>query len=80
MIGKTQTECQLDYDMLCNLLLSLGSQLSQNKLVPPCQQLNFVGVLFNPIQDWHFDNPIQDAEELHTWHKYNTDQVLSKTL
>ena len=49
VIGKTEAECQLAYDTLCSLLTDLGFQLSTNKLVPPCQQLIFLGVLFDTV-------------------------------
>ena len=49
VIGRTEEECQLAYDTLCTLLISLGFQLSTSKLVPPCQQLVFLGVLLNTI-------------------------------
>ena len=35
--------------MLCSLLTALGFQLSLNKLVAPCQQLIFLGVLLDTI-------------------------------
>ena len=49
MVGKSQAECQKGYDTLCDLLLLLGFQLSHNKLVPPCQELSFLGILFNTV-------------------------------
>lgn len=47
VIGKTQAECQQAYDILCSLLLDLGFELSSKKLVPPCQELVFLGILIN---------------------------------
>ena len=49
VVAETKEECQEAYDTLCSLLLTLGFQLSNNKLVPPCQQLIFLGVLFNTL-------------------------------
>ena len=49
VIGKTQLECQQAYDALCSLLLDLGFELSPQKLVPPCQSLVFLGILFDTV-------------------------------
>ena len=49
VIGATEAECQQAYDTLFNLLTDLGFQLSTSKLVPPCQSLIFLGVLFDTV-------------------------------
>ena len=49
VVGATKEECQQGYDTLCDLLVALGFQLSSNKLVPPTQELVFLGVLFNTV-------------------------------
>ncbi|XP_057307364.1 uncharacterized protein LOC130645393 [Hydractinia symbiolongicarpus] len=49
VIGRTQTECYEAYNTLCKLLVGLGFQLSPAKLVPPCQQLTFLGILLDTV-------------------------------
>ena len=49
VIGKSHSECQTAYNVLCELLVSLGFQLSSSKVVPPCQCLTFLGVQFDTI-------------------------------
>ena len=39
VIGKTQQECQNGFNILSELLVSLGFELSPSKLVEPCQSL-----------------------------------------
>ena len=47
VIGKSHSECQAAYNVLCELLVSLGFHLSSSKVVPPCQCLTFLGVQFD---------------------------------
>ena len=49
IIGRTKEECQHAFDTLMQLLLDLGFQISPSKVVPPCQQLVFLGVQFDTI-------------------------------
>ena len=49
VIGRTKEKCQLAFDTLYKLLLSLGFQISLSKLVYPCQQLTFLGVVINTV-------------------------------
>ena len=49
VIGRTKEECQHAFDTLMRLLLDLGFQISPCKVVPPCQQLVFLGVQFDTI-------------------------------
>lgn len=49
VIGLTQLECQRGFDTLCELLVSLGFELSPSKIVPPCQTLVFLGVSFDTV-------------------------------
>ena len=44
VIGRTQHGCQAAFDTLRSLLVSLGFTISPSKLVPPCQNLVFLGV------------------------------------
>ena len=47
VIGNTKQECQNGFDTLCELVVSLGFQLSPSKIVAPCQSLVFLGVSFD---------------------------------
>ena len=49
VIRCTKEECQLAFDTLYKLLLTLGFQISPSKLVYPCQQLTFLGVVINTV-------------------------------
>ena len=49
MTSSTREECQQAFDALFQLLLDLGFQVSPTKLVPPCQQLTFLGVQINTV-------------------------------
>ena len=49
VIERTKEECQLAFDTLYKMLLSLGFQISPSKLVYPCQQLTFLGVVINTV-------------------------------
>ena len=49
VVAPTLAECKLAYDTLCTLLMDLGFELSSNKLVPPCQQLTFLGILIDTV-------------------------------
>ena len=49
IVGRTREECQQAFDTLFQLLLDLGFQVSPTKLVPPCQQLTFLGVQINTV-------------------------------
>ena len=49
IIAPTLAQCQDGYNTLSTLLCDLGFQLSQHKLVPPCQSLVFLGVLIDTV-------------------------------
>ena len=49
VIERTKQECQLAFDTLYKLLLSLGFQISPSKLVYPYQRLTFLGVVINTV-------------------------------
>ena len=49
VIAPTLSECQEAYRTLCDLLCNLGFELSSNKLVPPCQQLIFLGIFIDTV-------------------------------
>ena len=49
IVDRTREECQQASDALFQLLLDLGFQVSPTKLVPPCQQLTFLGVQINTV-------------------------------
>ena len=50
VIGRTREECQVAFDTLYSLLLSLGFTISPSKVVHPCQKLVFLGVEIDTIQ------------------------------
>ena len=49
VIGNSKDEYQAAYDCLAVLLLDLRFQLSETKLVPPTQYINFLGVEINSL-------------------------------
>ena len=49
VIGATKVECQAAYECLLNLLQDLGFQISWHKVVPPTQQLTFLGIKLNSV-------------------------------
>ena len=49
VIGKSHSECQTAYNVLCELLVTLAFHLSSSKVVPPCQCLTFLCVQFDII-------------------------------
>lgn len=49
IIGRNRSECKAAFDALSALLVSLGFQLSPSKVVTPCQELVFLGVLLNSV-------------------------------
>ena len=48
VVGKSLSECQTSFNVLCELLLYLGFQLSP-KLVSRCQCLTFLAVQFDSV-------------------------------
>ena len=49
VVGESEAACQATYDELCSLLQELGFQLSVSKLVPPTQNLVFLGIEFDTV-------------------------------
>lgn len=49
IIGDTYDECKLAFDCLVRLLDSLGFSINWSKVVPPTQQLIFLGVLIDSV-------------------------------
>ena len=49
VIGATKAECQAAYECLLNLFQDLGFQISWHKVVPPTQQLTFLGIELNSV-------------------------------
>ena len=47
IVSPSQEECELAFTTLRELLLDLGFQISPSKVVPPCQQLTFLGIVFD---------------------------------
>ena len=47
VIGSSLAKCQQAYTTLCDLQVDLGFELSHGKLVPPCQQLTFLGIFID---------------------------------
>ena len=45
IVSPPQAECELVFTTLRELLLDLGFQISPSKVVPPCQQLTFLGIV-----------------------------------
>ena len=49
VIGATKAECHAAYECLLNSLQDLGFQISWHKVVPPTQQLTFLGIELNSV-------------------------------
>ena len=47
IVSRTKEECELAFSTLQELLLDLGFVISPSKVVPPCQQLTFLGIFFD---------------------------------
>ena len=47
IVSCTKEKCELAFSTLQELLLDLGFQISPSKVVPPCQQLTFLGIVFD---------------------------------
>ena len=47
IVSQSRAECELAFTTLRELLLDLGFQISPSKVVPPCQQLTFLGIVFD---------------------------------
>ena len=47
VVAPTKAECELAFTTLCTLLTDLGFQISPTKVVPPCQQLTFLGIVID---------------------------------
>ena len=47
IVSPSQEECELAFTTLRELLLDLGFQISPSKVVPPCQQLTFLGIVLD---------------------------------
>ena len=44
IVSRSKLECKLAFTTLNELLLDLGFEISPSKVVPPCQQLIFLGI------------------------------------
>ena len=47
IVSQSKEECELAFTTLRELLLDLGFEISPSKVVPPCQQLTFLGIVFD---------------------------------
>ena len=47
IVSPSQEECELAFNTLRELLLDLGFQISPSTVVRPCQQLTFLGIVFD---------------------------------
>ena len=47
VVSRSKEECELAFTTLHELLLDLGFEISLSKVVPPCQQLTFLGIVFD---------------------------------
>ena len=47
IVSRSKEECELAFSTLHELLLDLGFEISPSKVVPPCQQLTFLGIVFD---------------------------------
>ena len=47
IVSQSRAECELAFTTLRELLLDLGFQISPSKVVPPCQQLTFLGIVLD---------------------------------
>ena len=49
IIGNSESECEIVYNELIRLLGNLGFKINWNKVVPPTQRLNFLGVEIDTV-------------------------------
>ena len=77
IVAETFLECWAVYETLLELLTNLGFQISPGKLVPPWQQLVFLGIRINTV-DLELSLPPDKLQETREVSKAQLQQLAGK--